>query len=399
MHTPIKWITAITIAFGLAGCPPQSIEKTTEPEQLEQAVEQPPDDLEPSARVRKAIQDLQIGEQESARKQLRWALMTDPKHRIANDLLDQLDADPVERLGKEKFSYTVQPGDTLSLIAKIFLTDALKFVILGRYNDIQNPSQISAGQTIQIPGKRRAVETASMTGDQAGNAIKPEIKPEVHKQVGELQPARIPDSQTPAKRSEDNLASDYDRAKELYDAGNLDEVVPFLETVIDTYPESAGIRELLISSYSNQADQFIEEKKFPSARTNLEKAVNLDPSNEHLISRLTNIEDEIEADRLFVVASRLADEGRLEKAYQTYSQVLVYSPDHASAQQEHKRVGLELAEQYHRQGMQLFRQHKLDEAIAYWDKVLEINPDHNLAPGYRARALELKKQLKRLQNR
>ncbi|MCU7878724.1 MAG: tetratricopeptide repeat protein, partial [Candidatus Thiodiazotropha sp. (ex Lucinoma borealis)] len=55
-----------------------------------------------------------------------------------------------------------------------------------------------------------------------------------------------------------------------------------------------------------------------------------------------------------------------------------------------------LTDSYHRQAMQLFRKQELDEAIGYWNKIIELNPNHSLAPGYKARALEMKQQLQKI---
>jgi hypothetical protein len=46
--------------------------------------------------------------------------------------------------------------------------------------------------------------------------------------------------------------------------------------------------------------------------------------------------------------------------------------------------------------MQLFRKQELDQAIVFWNKILELNPNHPLAPGYKARALEMKQQLQKI---
>jgi tetratricopeptide (TPR) repeat protein len=46
--------------------------------------------------------------------------------------------------------------------------------------------------------------------------------------------------------------------------------------------------------------------------------------------------------------------------------------------------------------MKLFRKQELDEAIAYWNKILKLNPNHPLAPGYKARALQMKQQLQKI---
>ena len=48
-------------------------------------------------------------------------------------------------------TYTVQPGDSLSLIAKRLLGSAGRFSEIAALNGIQNPNVISVGQVLRIP--------------------------------------------------------------------------------------------------------------------------------------------------------------------------------------------------------------------------------------------------------
>lgn len=88
--------------------------------------------------------------------------------------------------------------------------------------------------------------------------------------------------------------------------------------------------------------------------------------------------------------------GNMEEAYQTYTQVLTYDPENSAAQASQLSVRDQLTDSYHRSAMQLFRKQELDEAIAFWNKILALNPNHPLAPGYKARALEMKQQLQKI---
>lgn len=52
--------------------------------------------------------------------------------------------------------------------------------------------------------------------------------------------------------------------------------------------------------------------------------------------------------------------------------------------------------QLHRQALNAYRSQDLDKAIALWDQVLEVDPDHSSARLYRSQAIELKEKLSRL---
>ncbi|MDN3920012.1 LysM peptidoglycan-binding domain-containing protein [Roseateles violae] len=90
---------------------------------------------------------------EQAKAELQRALSADPANKLAQSLMRQITVDPVAALGRESFSYTVRPNDTMSSIAGRFLGDIYAFYILARYNNISVPRQLAGGQVIRIPGK------------------------------------------------------------------------------------------------------------------------------------------------------------------------------------------------------------------------------------------------------
>ena len=96
---------------------------------------------------------LDRGQVAEARFNLECALEQEPRAPRAMLLVEQLDADPVDYLGRQNFLYTVQPGESLSRLARRFLGNPLKFVALARYNDIAVPADVQAGQRIRIPGE------------------------------------------------------------------------------------------------------------------------------------------------------------------------------------------------------------------------------------------------------
>jgi len=100
-----------------------------------------------------AVGMLEAGHEDEAKAELERALAQDPHNKLALNLKRQIDADPVTALGRESFSYTVRPSESLSMIAGRFLGDIYAFYILARYNNIPVPRQVAGGQTLKIPGK------------------------------------------------------------------------------------------------------------------------------------------------------------------------------------------------------------------------------------------------------
>ncbi|MET0065427.1 MAG: tetratricopeptide repeat protein [Candidatus Thiodiazotropha sp.] len=393
----------------------------------------PPDDLSPGKRVRKAMQLLQNGDYDQARDQLTWALQEKPNLQIASQLLEQLDADPIEYLGLKNFFYTVQPGDSLSLIAKKFLDDPMKFVILARYNKLDNPSRLAPGQRIRIPGDRppepqrkskpkpqktpstatpQAPESPSQAQPTAATEAPEDAHPEtempdtlivdepaIEEDLSEtFESIAVPVEQVQVVVDDTpNTADTLDTAEKLHSAGDLAGAIALLESEALRSPQAEEINTTLAQYYRESADLMIAREQLDPARSILEKLIILDASDEQAINTLILVEDRIEARKLFAKAEGLQQTGQFEASYQAYSQGLTYDPDNTPAKAAQTAVLSQLTDSYHRQAMQHFRKQELDQAIEYWDRILKLDPNHSLAPGYKSRALEMKQQLQKIE--
>ena len=119
--------------------------------------EPPPEPpVDPQQAVRSAIAHLQDGAEAEAEAELRRVLQVEPNNRLAASLLRQITDDPVALLGRESFTHRVQPGESLSIIARTYLKDPYLFYALARYNNIKVPRQLAGGQVIRVPGKAPA---------------------------------------------------------------------------------------------------------------------------------------------------------------------------------------------------------------------------------------------------
>ncbi|MET0004324.1 MAG: LysM peptidoglycan-binding domain-containing protein [Candidatus Thiodiazotropha sp.] len=426
-----KLLTISLINLSLSACVAMGPQQQPEPVQAEpqeevETIPIPPDSLSPSQRVRQALQQLEQGDYENARLQLTWALQEKPTLQIATNLLEQMDADPIDYLGMKSFFYDVEQGDSLSIIAKKFLNDPLKFVILARYNKLENPSKLAPGQRIRVPGvmpERKkpkpkiaqpepapvAQETPEPTPDEETTVTPDLMTDEV--QIEESSPA-MPEEQVPLE-SEEPLQTSVEQAVEeqpaamtaeealstamgLHAEGNLSAAIYLLENEISQHPNAQELPKLLAGYYNEHADQLINRGDLDNARTILEKLIILDSSDDAAINKLIHVEDKIEAQKLMRAAQDQQTAGNLEEAYQTYTQVLTYDPENSAALASQLSVRDQLTDSYHRRAMQLFRKQELDDAIAFWNKILALNPNHTLAPGYKARALEMKQQLQKI---
>jgi hypothetical protein len=150
-HHTIIGLTVLAILAGCAGTP-----KTPEPA-AEASARPRLTGLAAKAEVQKILRQsvdwLDAGEAEKAQVELEYAQQLEPDNKQVSCLLRGITADPLTVLGKESTAYTVRPGESLGQIARRAMGDVCEFYLLARYNQIQVPKQLAAGQTIRIPGR------------------------------------------------------------------------------------------------------------------------------------------------------------------------------------------------------------------------------------------------------
>jgi tetratricopeptide (TPR) repeat protein len=117
---------------------------------------------------------LQLGHYAEGETALRRYLKQHPGDRTAQAMLYQLTADPRQALGERWQAHVVQPGDSYSTLARRYLGDPNRFLILARYNGSTNPSMLRAGETLHMPlsaGNDAAVAAESATATTLPTAI------------------------------------------------------------------------------------------------------------------------------------------------------------------------------------------------------------------------------------
>jgi hypothetical protein len=176
--------------------------------------------------IGEAIELLNRGEVEPARKVLWRILNRQPGDQIARQLVRQLDTPPETLLGKESFAYTTRAGDTMSTLAGRFLRDPMMFYALARYNGIAAPATLEAGRALRIPG--RAPEPAAKA------AAKPET----------TRPAPTPAKEAAAAPKVDSGQASRLRARglEQLNRGAVDRAVSLLQQASRLDPGSSLIR-------------------------------------------------------------------------------------------------------------------------------------------------------------
>jgi tetratricopeptide (TPR) repeat protein len=197
-----------------------------------------------------AVELLELGNEDQALAEIQRALQADPGNRLAQSLLRQIQTDPQTLLGREHFSYRVQPGESLSRIAGRFLNDIHLFYALARYNDIRVPRQLQGGQLIKVPGKAPPPSAAapSAASPAAAPAMPPPASPGPSAPapapaVAAPPPASVPAARAPAPPSAEALAAqDYRRGLALMAQQKPAEAIEAFDQVLERDPGHANAK-------------------------------------------------------------------------------------------------------------------------------------------------------------
>jgi len=415
-------------------------------------------------RLRKAIGMLELGEAAQAKVELEAYLVEEPKGKLANKLLAQIDSEPrnyfQKAYGSESFLYTMKTGDSLSTVAKRFLGDAMVFHVLARYNGIQNPRELKAGKVIRIPGKRPVdLEQEAMppeppaadSTDQDGQIAEekpaepdePAVSPSNEEAPAEGdQPAEAPApveppvvaAPTDGESEVDTIQSLILEAQELSTQGDFKKAAIVLEQGLKQFPDSDLIKgfaaanylsfaeqlsaegeledsnvalgfcieldpgnpeakRLLAANYLGLTDQHIEAGRYGEALASLNKVQEFDPKSAEIKPRRANLERLSKAEKMYAEGAGLRDAGEKVLAYESFVAALKIDPGHVGAEKERALLVPEVVDYNYGEGVKALSRQDLDKALGYFNKALEIDPDHAPTQRKRDHALELKKNL------
>ena len=295
--------------------------------------------------VKKGILLLQNGEVAQAKAELFAALRRDPGNIDAVNLVHQINTDAsVYFAGEDYFVYEIRAGDTLSSVAGKFLDDPLKFYILAKFNGVGNPATLTTGQKIKVPGEKNKQTETTAPATAAPKATESEIQ--------------------------------YELASKYYEAGKYQVSIDILEKFSNAALKNTQYRDLLVLSYTKYAEELAEKADLLEAQTVLEKALSMQPRNSQLQKQLEALAVRREADREYQRGVDALQAGDKNKSYEYFRKALELQPDHLLARKQISTMKSELVDTYYKKAMQLYSKQQLLDAIKYWDKVLDLDPNH-----------------------
>jgi tetratricopeptide (TPR) repeat protein len=224
-----------------------------------------------------AVDQLQNGDEASARSALERALSLDPANELARKLTEEIKADAQKELGPVFFRYTVQRDDSLSKLAQQFMGDRFRFWILAKYNDIPNPSKLAAGQVIKIPGRAPATPPAGpRPAGRPGETADPNAK---------AAPA-APET-APAAPPRDDVTALLQKGTQLQANGDLESAYATFADAAARFPGNQealrkrdGAKVALVQRYDREATQAFQRQNLDLAIAKWDKLLEIDPANQ-----------------------------------------------------------------------------------------------------------------------
>ncbi len=382
-----KLLIVATAALTLTACGGTGTQKASTPEPLpnetaQQVLPQPKQILpEPGLttrqRLNKGIRNLENGNSDIAEVELEAYLKEVPNSSRAAKLLSQIQTDSSDYYPPEFFTVTLRSGQSLSTLAKRYLGSAWEFYALAKYNDIENPSRVNIGSQIKVPLTQLA-KSVKAKEEASANAV------EVAEEVTEAADTQSEELSAPMDADEIIDESDADLGTEAPPVVTQQSVLQELiaSNAAGDYATSVSLLESLkgFGSLSSESSDVALVALEGQAANTLQS-------------------DPITAASLLVESADIKlSKGQELAAFESLKLATETDPSNSQANTQMLATQKSITDKYHREASTAFRQQELQEAIAKWDIVLKVDPNHSNAMAYRTQAVELQERLKALQN-
>jgi len=360
-----------------------------------------------------AIFYLQEGDEIKAHDALNQALDLNPKSLTANKLLQQINTDPIASLGESHSEYKLQAGETISGLAQQFLGDSLLFHILARYNNIQKPKYVRAGQLIKIPNtlalkaEQKESQANRVDGDNANipeELAEPTPTESVAKQAAidnELFALPVEESVTIdlAKQAQTEQRLQLEKqALELIENKQYQSVIDLLKPKVEASTmaniDKTSISSLLTDAHLSYGEQLASQQLYAEAVEQMSEVLQLDIDNEQAKIRKQAYHSTFKADQYYQQGQKALIARRFQEAKTSFSQAIQLQPNYLDSQQQLTQANKQLAIEYYGEAVKLRRRQRLNEAMALLDKVLVLDPENILARKNRDQVADMIDKLK-----
>jgi nucleoid-associated protein YgaU len=201
-------------------------------------------------------------------------VMADPAA-IRTDTGEALESMPGEIIAVKSYvTHTVQPGESLAELAKMYYGDHKKFGLIAKFNDLEDPTGVRVGQEIKIPEvegvpfleKGKVKETKEAKIDEGLTVIK-EIPKKEEKKEGLIKEQIT---------IEDQVANYRELGVELFKNKEYAGAIAEFRKVLNVHPEDSVTREYLAKSHFQQGLVLFAKEDYLAARDEFKATLRYD---------------------------------------------------------------------------------------------------------------------------
>jgi tetratricopeptide (TPR) repeat protein len=256
-----------------------------------------------------------------ARQRFLAALALDPTNTTAQEALRN------EARAMDTVNHTVRGGDTLASLAQQYYGDSARAEVIADSNGLALNTRLTPGRTIKVP-------------EIPGVPFRPPGRTEA---VAALPPLTPPPA-APAPAT----------------PGAAEAAIPPPPPPAPPPPA----RNVLLAG----AENALQKRQYTAALSDIDRFLAQNPGNAEGLA--------VRKQALYGVAKSQFDSKNYDGAYRSLSELTKVAPgyeDSAALIQESRR---RMIDQHYSQGIRFYREEKLQEAIAEWRIVLELDPQH-----------------------
>jgi len=330
------------------------------------------------------------GKYELARRNFLKTLELQPDHSGALRVLKPRKQIPTKRF----VVHTIKPGESLSIVAKIYYGDYKKFPIIAKFNNMSDATRIKVGQKIKVPEikgvpllkKKQEIKTdekyiihtmkpgesiSMVAKTYYGDYKKFSIIAEFNNmsdatQIKVGQKIKVPeiDGALSLAKKQDVEAEDV----KISDSIDLDQEIK--QEQVEIIKKDEGRKELAeqVENYRNLGIELFKDKEYQAAIAEFDKVLNVNSDDKIALAYLSNTHLR-QGIILFEKEDYLEAEKKFEASYR-YNKNCQKCQDYIKKSREtYKKV-------HYNRGLSYFGKQQLPEAIREWELVYAVDPNY-----------------------
>jgi tetratricopeptide (TPR) repeat protein len=293
------------------------------------------------------------GQYALARPQFLKALRFWPDHPYAKKMLTARKQIRAERYVVHK----IQPGESLSQLAKIYYGDYYRFSVIARYNNLTDATRVKVGQEVKVP----EIDSLPFLA---------------RKQDIEIKEKKIPGFVPAVEEPEDtDTSEDVSEEETERQTEEVTEEEP--EPVVD-----------VVAMYRDQGIDIYNQKEYQGAIVEFTKVVNVNPEDSTALEYLYKSH--------FEQAVALFEKEDYLPAKKEFEACLQFKQDSQQCREYAMKCEQMYMELHYNKGVSYFGKEQLSEAIQEWELVQAVDPGYKKVEDNINKAKALLKRLEEI---